>query len=279
MSDGRSSSELRSLIEAARADGPGVAARAKVWGTLSNTLGAGAAAGMPAPSGLGGLSAAKALLAGTLLGGAVRVGLAAAALTLRPLPAVEPPSAFEPGAAVPVLASDPSAGAVLRVAAIGASVGATENAVATGSPSPAATDRSVAGAEALPARGAGTSNGTFGGSADGAPSPARATARPSLHRNTGVAPAAASGARTSAPDDDLGREAWLLADARTALARGDAAGALRSVHATLGVPNRQLVPEELALEAKALRALGRSDEAAAVESSLRTRFPDSPLVR
>ena len=89
MSDGRSSSELRSLIEAARADGPGVVARAKVWGTLSNTLGAGLAAGTPAPSGLGGLSAAKALLAGTLLGGAVSVGLAAAALTLRPLPVVD----------------------------------------------------------------------------------------------------------------------------------------------------------------------------------------------
>jgi hypothetical protein len=87
-------------------------------------------------------------------------------------------------------------------------------------------------------------------------------------------PRAASGER-----DDLAREASLLASARGSLGRGDAAGALRSVHATLGLRHRELVPEELALEAQALRALGRDDEAAAVEANLRARFPESALAR
>ena len=41
------------------------------------------------------------------------------------------------------------------------------------------------------------------------------------------------------------------------------------------LPGRQLVPEELAVEAQALRGLGLDDDANAVERHLRARFPDS----
>jgi hypothetical protein len=42
---------------------------------------------------------------------------------------------------------------------------------------------------------------------------------------------------------------------------------------------RALEPEELGLEARALRALGRADEAAAAELRLKNRFPDHALAR
>jgi hypothetical protein len=40
-----------------------------------------------------------------------------------------------------------------------------------------------------------------------------------------------------------------------------------------------MVPEELALQVRALRAAGRDAEAALVEEQLRSRFPDNALAR
>jgi hypothetical protein len=281
MSDGRSSPELRTMLEAARADGPSAASRTKVWGTIASTVGTVGATGAPAALGFGGLSAAKALIAGTLLGGGITVGLATAALTLRPLPVVDPPSAFEPRADVPVLLSESTANTVLRAAAMEPTTGVTES--TGGNSAVGTTDRVGVSPEASEARASAAWSGTANDRYEAAPPVAHAHGGRVLHRNTappaGVAPTATSRGSAVAPDDDLGREAWLLADARAALARGDAAGALRSVRATLGIRSRQLVPEELALEAQALRALGRSDDAAGVEARLRARFPDSALVR
>jgi hypothetical protein len=45
------------------------------------------------------------------------------------------------------------------------------------------------------------------------------------------------------------------------------------------LPNRQLIPEEMALAAQALRGLGRVDEAQTLESVLRARYPESALAR
>ena len=92
------------------------------------------------------------------------------------------------------------------------------------------------------------------------------------------APVPASGP-TEAVEDSLMREASLVAEARGALARGDAAGALRSLRAAESLAQRQLEPEELALESQALRATGKSDEAKTVGSALKTRFPDHALSR
>ena len=75
------------------------------------------------------------------------------------------------------------------------------------------------------------------------------------------------------------REASLVAEARSALARADAAGALRAVRLARQLPSHQLEPEELALEAQALRALGRASEATAADGALKARYPDHALAR
>jgi hypothetical protein len=51
------------------------------------------------------------------------------------------------------------------------------------------------------------------------------------------------------------------------------------VQATHKLRSRSLEPEELGLEARALRALGRADDAAAAELVLRRRYPDHALAR
>jgi hypothetical protein len=63
------------------------------------------------------------------------------------------------------------------------------------------------------------------------------------------------------------------------LASGDARGALQAIHDARGLSSRQLGPEELAVEAQALRALGRQDEANEADSMLKTQFPESALAR
>jgi hypothetical protein len=80
-------------------------------------------------------------------------------------------------------------------------------------------------------------------------------------------------------DDALAREAALVAEARGALVRGDAESALRAVRAARMLPSHQLAPEELAVEAQALRALGRDDDAKEADSTLRRQFPESALAR
>jgi hypothetical protein len=78
---------------------------------------------------------------------------------------------------------------------------------------------------------------------------------------------------------DLAQEARLVTSARAALVAGDPARALVLVQATRRLSTRALEPEELGLEARALSALGRVDEAAATDLVLRRRYPDSALAR
>ena len=92
-------------------------------------------------------------------------------------------------------------------------------------------------------------------------------------------PAPPAVAATEGDSDTLAREASSLADARRALSRHDALSALQIVRGLRALPGRQLVPEELAVEAQALRGLGLDDDANAVETHLRVRFPDSVLGR
>jgi hypothetical protein len=90
---------------------------------------------------------------------------------------------------------------------------------------------------------------------------------------------AAAVAPSASPADDLAEEARLLTDARTALMHGDAARALALVQATRRLGTRALEPEEMGLEARALRALGRADDAAATELVLRRRYPAHALAK
>src|SRR5258708_22672925 len=79
--------------------------------------------------------------------------------------------------------------------------------------------------------------------------------------------------------DPLAREAQLVGEARGALGRGDPQRALQAVRAARSLPSHQLAPEELAVEAQALRALGRTGEAKEVDETLRAQFPESALAR
>jgi hypothetical protein len=98
--------------------------------------------------------------------------------------------------------------------------------------------------------------------------------------NADAAPRASeqANARADVPSD-LAEEARLVTAARSALVAGDAARALSLVQATRKLGARALEPEELGLEARALRALGRADDAAATELVLRRRYPESALAR
>lgn len=77
----------------------------------------------------------------------------------------------------------------------------------------------------------------------------------------------------------LAEEARLVTEARAALVRGEPGTALALARSTHRLGARALEPEELALEARALRALGRTDEALATELTLRRRFPSHTLSR
>jgi hypothetical protein len=101
VSDVRLSGATKALLKAAKADAPTAATRAKVWagvsGAVGGAVGAGSAAsaagvgtgvssGLASGATVGGVSVAKMLVAGTLLGGAITVGLAAVALRIGPSP-------------------------------------------------------------------------------------------------------------------------------------------------------------------------------------------------
>ena len=82
-----------------------------------------------------------------------------------------------------------------------------------------------------------------------------------------------------ANDDSLSREAQLVAEARGAVVRGQPAAALTALRAAQALPAHAMEPEELSLEVRALRELGRLDEANAADARLRARFPDHALAR
>ena len=102
--------------------------------------------------------------------------------------------------------------------------------------------------------------------------------RPEASAIANVAPIAAAPS-ASASTSDLAEEARLVTEARTALVGGDPARALALLRRTHRFANRALEPEELSLEARALRALGRADEAAATDMTLKSRFPSHALAR
>ena|ERR1700690_353466 len=110
---------------------------------------------------------------------------------------------------------------------------------------------------------------------------------------TGAAPAAvstsmkpptpvrgsSSHAKRVVHEDALAREASLVAEARSALGRADPRTALRAIRSARALSSQQMVPEELAVEEQALRALGQSDEANGIDVQLRLQYPEAALAR
>ncbi len=225
-----SSEKMRALLGAARADGPSGASLAKIWGKVSSSVGA---------AGAGGAGAAKLLATGTLFGGTLTVGVAAAILFLRAAPGQ-------------------AAGAATTTTE---AMTATANANATTNMIPTTTETITATETMSPTA---TSDST---SANSSPANLRSPFVPS------------AAARVRPDPDPLAREASLVADARSALARNAPGAALRAVRATRVIAHRQLIPEELSVEAQALRTLGRAKEADAIEAVLRSRYPESALAR
>jgi hypothetical protein len=80
-------------------------------------------------------------------------------------------------------------------------------------------------------------------------------------------------------EDSLAHEASLVSEARNALAHGNPELALRAIRAARALRSHQLVPEELAVEEQALRALGHSDEANGIDVQIRLQYPASALAR
>jgi hypothetical protein len=244
-------SDLRTLIAAARADAPSTAARANVWAGVSTVVGeaAGLATGAGGGAGAGSAGgAAKMLILGTLLGGSVTVGIGGAMLLVGHAPAPRPMvSAAAPAPAEMISSSIP---VLMHPSVLNRE--AVEEA-------PLKAGRVSAGAVRHPpaVRAAGLDMGKKGAAGRGSLSPAVA----------------------GTESDTLALEASALAEARGALARHDALSALQIVRGLRALPGRQLVPEELAVEAQALRGLGLDDDANAVETHLRARFPDSVLGR
>jgi hypothetical protein len=238
MNDGQLSSMTKAMIEAAKADVPSAAARAKVWTQVSGAVGAaaaggGAAAASAAGMGGAGVGAAKLLAVGALFGGTLTVGLAVAVLRVGTVPErqVAPAAVAMTLAQAKPKAAMPGANVVPEIATPHAAAGATSTPSATLTSIPIAT------------------------------------------------PSRSAIPRAKAVLDPLAREAQLVSEARGALGRGDPQRALQAVRAARALPSHQLAPEELAVEAQALRALGRPGDANEVDETLRSQFPESALAR
>jgi hypothetical protein len=237
MNDLGSSPSMKALLEAARRDGPSTAARAKIWSGVS---GAGVAAG----TGTAAVGLAKMMTAGTLFGGAMTVGVAAALLYVSTAKAPDMTRAsLATGSALIQPASVNVAPAMQAVAPVEAAPPPAETAIAvtdlpSAGPAPTATQKD----------------------------PHAAPSRPRAHVS-------------SAAYDSIGREASLVSTAQAALVRGDGAAALRAIAAASALPGRQLEPEELAVRAQALRLLGKKHDAEAIDAKLKSAYPLSALVR
>ena len=276
-SDVELSSHAKSLLRAAKGDAPGAVARAKIWGGVSSSVAGGATA---AAAG-GALLSSKFVFAGALFGGAVTVGLAATMLLVH---SSSPQDAVEPRAAIAAL--ETRAVVVPTETAARVAIAATAPDPVTARPLPAGERRSIV-SPGLP-----SATSTTNGQSAPIAAPKDAPATPTVNEGgrvgqRGVGPARAQFASglgadsvgTSETEDALMREASLLAEARGALGRGDAAGALAKVRLARSLPSKQLSPEELALEAQALRALGKGTEASGAEEKLKAQYPDHALAR
>ncbi|WP_394833235.1 hypothetical protein LVJ94_42705 [Pendulispora rubella] len=256
------SHETREMLVLARGDAPSPKARDNMWENLEKAI-------LPAAA----------------------VGLGTAAATVAKPAAViaTNPSAWVPQAAA--AAAKPGLGAALASAKLaigGALLGtAVVLSVAAGAlrhrmtppalleetdPRPVITydEGSVSfNAPSFPAR--------FNGTAAPSPSTVELTAKDEA--SAAYRPVARASLTSQASSDDtLLREASLVSEARSALLRGDPQTALVSVQAARR-EGRNLEPEELSIEARALRALGRDPEAAQLDTTLRSRYPNHALAR
>jgi hypothetical protein len=238
---------MQKLFAAAKLDGPSDESRAAMWTGIetaaSISLGATGAAG-GATGGTSALAAAKtALLAsklvlGLVFGASLTVGIA--------------------GALVAVTLTQSSARAPVQVLSTARTL---EHVHEVNRAAPEEGDRAVNGGvdpNATPAV------VITGRAATGDPALATAAHSPAH---------LAMGKPALSEQDRLAGEARMVGEARGALHRGDPDLALRIVRAARTQPNARMVPEELTVEAQALRAMGDEAGAKRVDADLASRFP------
>ena len=86
-----------------------------------------------------------------------------------------------------------------------------------------------------------------------------------------------TGTTTLSEHDRLAREARMVSEARGALHRGEPDTALRLVRAARNQKGARMVPEEMTVEAQALRAMGDEAGAARVDAELAGKFPEQSI--
>ncbi len=275
-----SSLDARSLFAAAREDGPDATARDEVFRKIALTTGAiaGTAVGvtalsaLPAPPALG--AAAIAAQAATSAGAATSSAAATGGAFGLKLVAL--------GAALGAIATALAVALAVTLTTPNAAE-ATARSVAIATPATAANGAKLAQSEPRKrdsddARGREASANANANASAGANANANASAGAGANANANAG-GATDGARGGGGAGDLAEEARLVTAARTALMAGDPARALTLVQNTRKLGTRFLEPEELGLEARALRALGRADDAAVTELLLRRRYPDHALAK
>ena len=90
-------------------------------------------------------------------------------------------------------------------------------------------------------------------------------------------PAVRTGTTTLSEHDRLAREARMVNEARGALHRDEPEVALRTIRAARTQPGARLIPEELTVEAQALRALGDEAGAQRIDAQLASKLSDGEL--
>jgi hypothetical protein len=278
-----SSLDARSLFAAAREDGPDAFERDAVFRKIALTTGAlaGSAVGvaalsaLPTPPALG--AAALAAETATSAGSAASTAAATGGAFGMKLLAI--------GMALGAVST--AIGVLLAVALVTPeTTQTTKQAAAAVTPATAMPGAKLARPEPRKRETVDDAKASAAAEAD-AKTRGDANAKTSADANakTGADTSARTGAeargRTGAPSGggDLAEEARLVTAARAALMAGDPARALSLVQTTRKLGSRSLEPEELGLEARALRALGRADDAAVTELVLRRRYPDHALAR
>jgi hypothetical protein len=280
MKESSLSPATRALLQAAKSDGPRVAARAKMWGAVSAASGLAVAAkgGAAAGSVAAATSSGKLLVAGALFGSALTVGITLAVVRVvsggsEPAGArVETPSAAMERRSnerhETALAEDPATAA-----------DRSDFDSARGEPPPIQLRFSTLGSlhEGLRFEGSEPTGRPNDALRPTRSAPPATSSRVSL---SVLPPGGSPGAGVRAlAEDSLSQESVLILEARGALRRGDAEAALASLDAARRLGSHSLAPEELSVRARTLRALGRNAEAADAEGLLKTRYPEQKLAR
>jgi hypothetical protein len=244
------SASTRALLNAAKSDAPQAAARAQMWGAVSTATGIAAAAakgaagtGVAAATGAVTAASGKLLVVGALLGSALTAGFGYALVH---------------GARIEH-----------RVDAVSASGDAKHESVESAKNAPLPRSEFSGEVSTPPVE---IDSYNLDVSRKGVPDKGAAVGVVAPRVASAPVPRAGHG-------DSLGREAALVAEASSAVRRGDAEAALASLDAVRRIGSHRMEPEELSIRVRALRYLGRDAEATETEAALRTKYPDHFLAR